>query len=96
MAADRPPGTDLDSGSHWRIVCPNVTVQYSPERIWGLQLAGAVAISGMWASSRSMHKGSPSIVIQELRFEADDDHDRFLTLDELEEKFSDKRVKFVV
>ena len=34
--------------------------------------------------------------IQELQFEAADDLEKLMDLDGLEEKFSDKRVKFVV
>jgi len=35
-----------------------------------------------------------AIDVQELRFEAVGNLDRFMSLDELEERFSDKRVKF--
>ena len=45
---------------------------------------------------RSMHKRQPVIDTQELRFEAADDLDKFMSLDKLEESFSDKRVKFVL
>ena len=43
-----------------------------------------------------MHKQQPDLFIQELRFEAVGDLDKFMRLEELEDRFSNKRVGFVV
>jgi len=43
-----------------------------------------------------MHEGQPTIVIQELQFEAADDLVKLMSLDELEERFSGVPVKLVV
>ena len=44
----------------------------------------------------SVRKCLPDVVIQELIFEAPDDLEKLMALEELEGFFSDKRVKFVV
>jgi len=54
-----------------------------------------------WLCFNLRHVGSVvfralSVDVQELRFEAVDDLNKFMNLDELEESFSDKRVKFAV
>ena len=49
VATDRPPGACPDSGNHRRVVRADLTARHSTERIRGLQLAGAVTISGTWA-----------------------------------------------
>jgi len=41
-------------------------------------------------------RANPPSRIQELQFEAADDLDKLMSLDELEDKFSDRRVEFVV
>ena len=41
-------------------------------------------------------RANRSLIIQELEFEATDELDKLMSLDELQNKFSDKRVKFVV
>ena len=57
VATDRPTDTYLDPWNRRRTVRADITAGCPKEGIWGLQLAGAVSISGMWTQSYSVHKG---------------------------------------
>lgn len=46
VAADRPPDAGTALGSHRGIVRSHAAVWYPTERVWGVQLAGALSIPG--------------------------------------------------
>ena len=68
-----------------------------PRREFGVYSWLALFKSQACGHSWVLHtKADRSLRFQELKFEAADDLDKFMSLDELEDKFSDKQVEFVV